>query len=161
LVGRLSNRSAIGAKVRVKARIGGREFWQLREISVGNGFTGSPLLAHFGLGDATNVDLVRIEWPSGVVQTLTNLLTRQYLTVVEHENPGPTDVRITNIARSAPGTVDLQTSGDPGLRYLFEASTNLIHWNWLGARTNFNGTAEFLDPKADGVRQQFYRVSAP
>jgi len=31
LVGTLSNRSGIGAKVRVQARIGGRTFWQMRE----------------------------------------------------------------------------------------------------------------------------------
>jgi hypothetical protein len=37
LEGRLSNRAAIGAKVRVKATIYGRTFWQLREISGGGG----------------------------------------------------------------------------------------------------------------------------
>src|SRR5205814_1220589 len=38
--GRVSNRAAIGAKVRVKATIGGRPTWQLREVS-GGGATGS------------------------------------------------------------------------------------------------------------------------
>ena len=31
------------------------------------------LIAHFGLGDATNVEVLRIEWPSGVVTELTNV----------------------------------------------------------------------------------------
>ena len=85
LVGTVSNRSAIGAKVRLKATIGGRTFWQLREINIGNGFTSGPLEAHFGLNDATNIDVVRIEWPSGVVQTMTNVAAKQFLTVVEHQ----------------------------------------------------------------------------
>lgn len=38
LVGTASNRAAIGAKVRVKATIGGNTVWQLREISGGSGW---------------------------------------------------------------------------------------------------------------------------
>ncbi len=67
LVGTASNRSAIGAKVRVKATIGGKTVWQTREIAGGNRAQ-NDIRAHFGLGDATSVDLVRIEWPSGNVQ---------------------------------------------------------------------------------------------
>lgn len=37
----------------------------------------------FGLGDATVAEIVRIEWPSGRVQELTNLAADQILTVVE------------------------------------------------------------------------------
>jgi hypothetical protein len=50
-------RIQIGAKV--------RELWQLREISGGGGYGGQNLQDHFGLGDATEADLVKIEWPSG------------------------------------------------------------------------------------------------
>src|SRR5207253_4127879 len=38
-VGTVSNRSAIGAKVRAKATIGGKTVWQLREISGGSGIS--------------------------------------------------------------------------------------------------------------------------
>src|SRR5438552_18836701 len=65
-VGTVSNRSAIGAKVRAQATTGGRTFWQLREINGGGVYNSMPLVAHFGLGDATNVELLRIEWPSGI-----------------------------------------------------------------------------------------------
>ena len=64
--GRVSNREAIGAKVRVKAVIGGQERWQMRQIVFPG--CGGPLVAHFGLGNATKVDTVRVEWPSGIVQ---------------------------------------------------------------------------------------------
>ena len=84
--GRLSNRAGIGAKVRIKAIIAGRELWQLREIGGGGlVFTQNEPVAHFGLGEATNADLVRIEWPSGIVQELRDVRTRQFLTVVEPE----------------------------------------------------------------------------
>ncbi|MEI2723255.1 MAG: CRTAC1 family protein [Verrucomicrobiota bacterium] len=83
LDGRASNRSGIGAKVRVNATIGGTNFWQMREIS-GQGLgLDNGLLAHFGLGDATNVTTLRIEWPSGIVQVVTNVTANQFLTVVE------------------------------------------------------------------------------
>lgn len=60
-VGTVSNRSAIGAKVRARASIAGKTFWQLREIKQGGGHNSAPLVAHFGLGDATNVEMLRIE----------------------------------------------------------------------------------------------------
>ncbi len=82
--GRISNRSAIGAKVRVKATIGGKSFWQLREISGGDGLgSQNDLRASFGLGDATNVEIARVEWPSGFVQELHNISAKQFLTFVE------------------------------------------------------------------------------
>jgi hypothetical protein len=84
--GRLSNRSAIGAKVRVKATIHDQVLWQMRDISGGGGLgSQNDLRAAFGLGDATNVAVVRVEWPSGIVQQLTNLAARQFLTLIEPE----------------------------------------------------------------------------
>jgi hypothetical protein len=83
-VGQVSNRAGIGAKVRVKAFYRGASRWQLREIFGGDGTANTqPLLAHFGLGDATNIDTLRIEWPSGIAQELYNLAPKQFLTVTE------------------------------------------------------------------------------
>ncbi|MEP0547439.1 MAG: FG-GAP-like repeat-containing protein [Rhodothermales bacterium] len=67
VVGTTSNRSGIGAVVRVKATISDAPTWQTRYIM------GSPtgdrsqddLRAHFGLGDATEIDSVVVAWPSG------------------------------------------------------------------------------------------------
>jgi hypothetical protein len=166
LIGTLSNRSAIGAKVRLKATIHGRTFWQMREISGGSGYgSQNDIRANFGLGDATNADLVRIEWPSGIVQTMTNVAARQFLKVVEHQerqtNPPPPDPIFTNVARSTNGTVNLSVSGAPGLLYLLEASTNLANWTKVGVRTNAVGTFQFTDTAATNYATRFYRVSAP
>ena len=64
LEGSVSNRSAIGAKVRVKATIDGQEVWQMREINAQTGYCGqNSLTVHFGLKDATQIDSLIIEWP--------------------------------------------------------------------------------------------------
>ena len=82
LVGTLSNRDAIGAKVRVLATIGGQPVWQMQEVNGGYQIQ-NDLRSNFGLGDATNVDRVLIEWPSGNVQELTDVAADQILTVTE------------------------------------------------------------------------------
>jgi hypothetical protein len=162
LVGTVSNRSSIGAKVRVQATIRGKSMSQVRQIFGGDSQANEqPLDAHFGLGDATNVDLVRIEWPSGIVQTLTNVAATQFLTVVEHQEPGVAPLAFTSVARSTNGAVVLSVGGDTGLRYRFEASTNLVNWSWLGARTNVDGTVVFDDIRATNFARRFYRVSVP
>jgi hypothetical protein len=81
-IGTLSNRDAIGAKVRIKATFCGAERWQLREISGGIGFGQTPY-ANFGLGDATNAQLLRIEWPSRLVEEFSDVAVKQSLSVTE------------------------------------------------------------------------------
>ena len=67
LVGRESNRSAVGARVTV--RVGERTF--IKEVKAGFSFLSQGgLELVFGLGDAENADNVRIRWPSGEVQDL-------------------------------------------------------------------------------------------
>ncbi len=61
LTGTVSNRAAIGARIRVRATIGGQPVWQMREVSAQNTFDGhSALELHVGLGDATIVDSLEI-----------------------------------------------------------------------------------------------------
>jgi hypothetical protein len=81
-VGTGSNRDGVGAKVRVHASFSGAERWQLREISGGIGFGQTPY-ANFGLGDATNVQIVRVEWPSRLIEEFRDVAVRQFLTVTE------------------------------------------------------------------------------
>lgn len=70
LEGVKSNRSAIGAKVRVTA--GG--FTQLDEVRSGGSYLSqNDLRLHFGLGAAAKIDKVEVVWPSGARQVETNL----------------------------------------------------------------------------------------
>ena len=161
LIGGPSNRSAIGAKVRAHATIGAKSFWQLREIGNGGGYNCQPLVAHFGLGDATNVDNLRIEWPSGVVQTLTNVAARQILTVVEHQYGVTSAPSFTVVSPGTNGSINLSASGDTGLLYLFEGSTNLVNWSRLEVRSNATGTVQSSDLRATNYSSRFYRISIP
>jgi len=86
-IGTQSNRSAIGARVRVKATISGNSYWQMREISSQNASTGqNSLRAHFGLGDATSIDSLVVEWPSsGIKDIFVNPTPNTFITVTEGE----------------------------------------------------------------------------
>lgn len=84
LVGSASNKSAIGAKVRIKAN----GFWQLREISSQNTFNGMNMLnAHFGFGPTGGValtcDSISIHWPSGTVDICTNIPANSFYVATE------------------------------------------------------------------------------
>jgi len=83
-IGGSSNGAAIGAKVRIKAIIGGQPIWQMREISAQTGFGGQNALdIHFGLGDAAIIDSLIIEWPNGASQTLSNIAINQFMEVTD------------------------------------------------------------------------------
>ncbi len=150
-VGTRSNRSAIGAKVRVKATIKGKTFWQLREINTGTGWWGVPLEVHFGLGDATNVEILRIEWPSGTVQQLQNVPGKQYLTVTE---PSRLSISVIN---SVP---QLILSGGRNQQYEIQMTTDFTDWSLFKALTitNVEGTALITDTNAAGPGRRFYRA---
>jgi hypothetical protein len=162
LNGTVSNRSAIGANVRIKATIRGKSMWQLRHIFGGDSESNEqPLNAHFGLGDATNIDLVRIEWPSGIVQVITNVASRQFLIIAERQELSTELPIITDFNASFDGGAQLNVTGEIGSRYRFDISTNLYNWAWLGVRTNLTGEVSFVDSKASNCNSRFYRVAAP
>ena len=82
VVGTKSNRTGIGARLKVVARTGtpllnakpDAPLIQIDEVHSCNGYySASDLRTHFGLGEATKVDLVEIRWPSGAVDTLKDL----------------------------------------------------------------------------------------
>src|SRR5208337_5258398 len=80
--GAKSNRSGIGARIKVVAQTGtpllnakpGSPLVQIDEVRSCNGYySASDLRIHFGLGEAKKVDLLEIRWPSGAVDTLKDL----------------------------------------------------------------------------------------
>jgi hypothetical protein len=82
LVGTKSNKTGIGAKIKVVAQTGtpllnakpDAPLTQIEEVKSCNGyFSASDLRIHFGLGDAKKADTVEIRWPSGAVDTLKDL----------------------------------------------------------------------------------------
>jgi hypothetical protein len=80
LQGTKSNRSGIGAKIRITAE--GRS--QFDYYSTASGYVSSsagPM--HFGLGSAKTVDEIEIRWPSGTKQVLKNVAADRIVHVVE------------------------------------------------------------------------------
>jgi len=80
LVGTTSNRSAIGAVVRVIAD-GGEQRQEVR--GGGSYYSQSDLRLEFGLGDAKAIERVVVRWPSGAEQTWTGLAVDQLHTLTE------------------------------------------------------------------------------
>src|SRR5207244_9207468 len=80
LVGRCSNRGAVGA--RVTAELGGRRL--VREITGGGSYlAASDRRLLIGLGTQRRVERLAIRWPSGREETFTDLEADQYLRIVE------------------------------------------------------------------------------
>ena len=79
-VGTKSNRDGVGA--RLTLTVGDRAL--VRHVKAGSSYLAqSGLRIHFGLGDATGADRLRIAWPSGQVDLIEGLEANQILTVVE------------------------------------------------------------------------------
>ena len=100
-------------------------------------------------------------WPSGIVQSLTNVDPRQIRTVTESQAysgsaPGfgastvlPTRVQLS-ITEPALGAV-----------YVLEASTDLAKWTKLMARTSTGTTLAYTNTDSASYAQRFYRVVVP
>jgi hypothetical protein len=79
-VGTKSNRSAIGAVVRIESASGKQ--WNV--VRSGSSFCSqSDLALTFGLGGDSKVSALEIEWPSGAKERLANVAANQFITVEE------------------------------------------------------------------------------
>jgi hypothetical protein len=80
LTGHKSNRDGIGAVVKLTTKQGSQ--WVTATTSSGYLSASDPRV-HFGLGDSLKADSIEIRWPSGIVQTLTNIKGDQQIQVDE------------------------------------------------------------------------------
>ncbi len=79
-IGVKSNRNGIGARLKCITEDGS----QIDEIrSGGSYYSQSDLRVHFGLGENKRVKAIVIQWPSGQVDTLNNIVANQIITVKE------------------------------------------------------------------------------
>jgi hypothetical protein len=91
LLGRRSNRLALGAKIRVVSGA----LSQIDEVRSGGSYLSqNDLRMHFGLGSANKVDRVEIRWPSGATQSLQNLAGDRFYVVKEGEGIITSDQRL-------------------------------------------------------------------
>ena len=84
LTGTKSNRDGIGAQVEITTSTGK----QYAEVTTASSYqSSSDPRVHFGLGNSTIVNQIRIRWPSGIVQVLEGTKADQFLTVKETATP--------------------------------------------------------------------------
>ena len=81
LIGVKSNRAALGSVVTLEQ---GKDDKHVREVRSGDGYISqSDLRLHFGLGRASQADKIVIRWPSGLLETLSDLPANHYYVVRE------------------------------------------------------------------------------
>jgi len=90
LVGAGSNRDGLGATIEIESQAGK----QIRQANPMTGFLScNDSAVHFGLGQADNIDTLRVRWPSGAVQTFNDLAPDHRYTITEPsggQTPGST-----------------------------------------------------------------------
>jgi ASPIC and UnbV/FG-GAP-like repeat len=98
LVGKSSNRFAVGARIRlvVPTQTGGRrDIFAL--VGSGGSFGASSLRPHVGLAEATSIELLEVRWPSGKLQQFQGLPADRTYEIREDER----DVRVVAATRRA------------------------------------------------------------
>lgn len=79
-----SNRSGLGARLRLVYQDGTTERTQINEVrSGGSYYSQNDLRVHFGLGKAAKVNTLEVRWPSGAVDTLNDVTVNQVVHVKE------------------------------------------------------------------------------
>lgn len=82
MIGTLSNKSAVGAKVKLYGAWG----VQVREVRAGESYgIVNTLTQHFGIGQANEIDSAVVWFPSGISHTITNPTPNQFVTVIEDQ----------------------------------------------------------------------------
>ena len=95
-----SNRSAIGAKIKVVVTEEGGERSIYRWVNSGGSFGANPLMQQIGLGQAERIRELGIFWPSGNRQSWSDIAADQYLLIREDsEKPEKLPWRATSFAQ--------------------------------------------------------------
>jgi enediyne biosynthesis protein E4 len=89
-VGRKGNRDGIGALVTVRAGTLSQSWEVKRTAGI---YSASDPRAHFGLGEATKADLVRVSWPGGKVDEWKDVPADRHYRVDEAEGLSPEPLR--------------------------------------------------------------------
>lgn len=84
LVGRKTNRSAMGARLKISVMENGKERFIYRTVNTGGSFGANPLEQHIGIGSAKTVKQVQVYWPvTKKYQTVDNIAANKRIRIVE------------------------------------------------------------------------------
>lgn len=131
LNGTVSNKSSIGAIVKVRATTAADPVWQMRRIEGQSTLMGqNSLIAHFGLGSAAIIDTLMVLWPAGHDTILTNVAVNQLLTLTENMPPAYLHSNFTSDSTFARGELTVNFTN----LSIYDAAHSPITWSW-----DFNG----------------------
>ena len=126
--GTVSNTSAVGTKVRMKANINGSDVWQTRRIAASTGYNSqNSYTVHFGLGNATLIDELDITWPIGTVQTFTNVNVNTTYDSVENMTLSTPEFKRETTSKLYPNPVGDTLNMDIKLNNSYSNLTLLIY----------------------------------
>jgi hypothetical protein len=101
LEGVVSNRSAIGARLRLRLETPDGERDVYATVSTGGSFGSSSLQQEIGLGNASAIRSLEITWPSGARQSFANIGMDRILRVRETEaKPISVEAKPVNLQRA-------------------------------------------------------------
>jgi hypothetical protein len=102
LVGKKSNRSAIGSQIKVSFTENGLQRSVFKDVNSGGSFGSSPLRQEIGIGQASIIDDIEIRWAgSGTVQHLQKIKPNQFLKITEDGKVTPLNLRTLKFNTSA------------------------------------------------------------
>ena len=89
LEGTKTNRSAIGARIKIEAETprGSRTFHAV--VSSGGSYGGSPLAQHIGLGDATRIKQIEVTWPNSHAEQRFEEVSLDHRYQIRENKPAP------------------------------------------------------------------------
>ena len=139
LVGTTSNAFAIGSWIEVYCDEEGSPFRNYTALGA-DYLSQSDFTQHFGLGQSTSVDSIRIHWPNGDIEAWHNLSTDQHLTLVEGSSvfewatvlvsgplcPEDSIVLLNN----APDGVNIEWMDQTTDSVFVVTSAGTYHWTW-------------------------------
>jgi enediyne biosynthesis protein E4 len=124
----MTNKSALGTIVKIKAVINGSPKWQIREVNAQNSFNSMNMLnVHFGLGNTSVIDSVIIKWGGGLTQTFTNISPNKFYKAIEGQGLNEIIIGVNQISSQVPDKFTLHQNYpnpfNPVTKIRFDIST--------------------------------------
>ncbi|MGJ3241711.1 MAG: FG-GAP-like repeat-containing protein [Opitutales bacterium] len=163
LEGTVSNRDGLGAVVRVKT---GEKTWTQVYDGKSGYLSQSSWPLYFGLGDATTVDSISVEWPSGTIQTVDGPIEGNQTLTIEEDPGAPPMSRATPDPTPPDKTIPLEEIAAAFLPAASSSSSpeELLVYNVYPGQSiqaALDAAARRIGPRVVRVHEGLYRPQQP
>jgi len=105
----MTNKSALGTIIKMKAVINGVPKWQTREINAQNSFNSMNMLnVHFGLHNASVIDSMIVKWGGGLTQVFANVTPNKFYKLIEGQGLSEVVIGISQVGTQLPNVFRLE-----------------------------------------------------